>query len=176
MINLYKYPLGDRFPEEFPMIVEIPKDSRNKYEYDAETGAFVLDRVLSSPLHYVAEYGFCPRTLAGDGDPADILVPMEEHTFPGCIINVRPVGMLRMEDEKGEDYKILCVPTGDRRYSDVSRLVDITKHLLLEIEHFFEVYKELDGLYPSIKGWGDENEAKEYLAKCHENYLTNLER
>lgn len=171
MNNLYNYPLGDRFPEEFPMVVEIPKDSRNKYEYDAEHGVFKLDRVLSSPLHYVAEYGFIPRTLAGDGDPADVLAPMEEHTFPGCVIDVRPVGILRMEDEKGEDFKILAVPTGDRRYADVQSLSDITKHLLLEIEHFFGVYKELDGLYPSIKGWGDENEAKEYLAKCHENYL-----
>lgn len=176
MPNLYHYPLGDRFPEELPMIVEITKESRNKYEYDAAHGVFKLDRVLSSPLHYVAEYGFFPRTLAGDGDPADVLTPMEEATFPGCIIDVRPVGILRMEDEKGEDFKILAVPTGDRRYAEVTRLADITKHLLLEIEHFFGVYKELDGLYPSIKGWGDENEAKEYLFKCHESYMTQQER
>lgn len=170
MDNLYTYPLGDRFPEEANAVIEITKGSRNKYEYDAVNGALRLDRVLSSPLHYVAEYGFFPQTLAGDGDPADVLVPMEEATFPGCVIEVRPVGMLKMEDEKGEDYKILAVPVGDRRYAEVTQLDHLPPHLLLEIEHFFQVYKNLDGLYPSIAGWENERVAKEYLKTCHETY------
>jgi inorganic pyrophosphatase len=169
--NLYNYPLGDRFPEESAVVIEITKGSRNKYEYDATYGAIRLDRVLSSPLHYVAEYGFFPQTLAGDGDPADVLVPMEEPTFPGCIIEVRPVGLLKMEDEKGEDYKILAVPVGDRRYAEVTQLDHLPPHLLLEIEHFFTVYKNLDGLYPSVSGWENERKAKEYLRTCHETYL-----
>ncbi len=171
MDNLYNYPLGDRFPEESAVVIEITKGSRNKYEYDATYGAIRLDRVLSSPLHYVAEYGFFPQTLAGDGDPADVLVPMEEPTFPGCIIEVRPVGLLKMEDEKGEDYKILAVPVGDRRYAEVTQLDHLPPHLLLEIEHFFTVYKNLDGLYPSVSGWENERKAKEYLRTCHETYL-----
>ena len=170
MENLYNYPLGDRFPAEAAIVVEITKGSRNKYEYDAINGALRLDRVLSSPLHYVAEYGFFPQTLAGDGDPADVLVPMEEPTFPGCIIEVRPVGLLKMEDEKGEDFKILAVPVGDRRYAEVTQLDHLPPHLLLEIEHFFTVYKNLDGLYPSVSGWENERKAKEYLETCHETY------
>lgn len=168
MPNLYEYPLGERAPEEVAMVVEITKGSRNKYEYDADHHAFRLDRVLSSPLHYVAEYGFFPQTLAGDGDPADVLTPMEEATFTGCIVPVRPIGMLKMEDEKGEDFKILAVPTGDRRFADVHRLGDVSSHLLLEIEHFFTVYKELDGLYPSLKGWEGEEAARAYLMACHQ--------
>lgn len=170
MSNLYDYPLGDRSPEEISVIIEIPKGSRNKYEYDAPHGAFRLDRVLSSPLHYVADYGFLPQTLAGDGDPADVLVPMEEPTFPGCIITVRPIGLLKMTDEKGEDYKILAVPTGDRRFQEISTLKGMPSHLLLEIEHFFTVYKALDGLHPSIAGWEDEAHAKEYVIECHQSY------
>lgn len=170
MTNLYRYPLGERFPEEASVVVEIPKDSRNKYEYDAVHGVFKLDRVLSSHLHYVCEYGFFPQTLAGDGDPADVLVVMEEKTFPGCIIEVRPVGLLKMEDEKGEDFKILAVPVGDRRYAEVTQLEHLPPHLLLEIEHFFTVYKNLDGLYPSVSGWENERKAKDYLMACHETF------
>lgn len=170
MQSLYHYPLGDRFPQEADVIIEIPKDSRNKYEYDSENNTFRLDRVLSSPLHYVTEYGFFPQTLAGDGDPADVLVPMEEPTFPGCIIAVRPIGVLKMADEKGEDFKILAVPCKDRRYTEITKHTDVSPHLLLEIEHFFQVYKNLDNLYPTIMGWEDEAFAKNYLLECHENF------
>lgn len=170
MTNLYDYPLGKNVPDEVSVVIEIPKGSRNKYEYDSHNRAFKLDRVLSSPLHYVAEYGFFPQTLAGDGDPVDVLVPMEEPTFTGCIITVRPIGVMKMTDEKGEDFKILAVPTGDRRFVNVTHLSDLFPHLLLEIEHFFTVYKALDGLHPEIEGWNDEVFAKDYLMKCHETY------
>lgn len=170
MASLYDYPLGEHAPEEACAVIEIPKGSRNKYEYNAEHEAFRLDRVLSSPLHYVAEYGFFPQTLGGDTDPVDVLVPMEAPTFSGCIIQVRPIGLLKMTDEKGEDYKILAVPTRDRRFNDVTELRGIPPHLLLEIEHFFSVYKALDGLHPSVTGWEDEAHAKDYLLKCHAAY------
>ena len=170
MSNLYDYPLGEKAPDEVAIVVEIPKGSRNKYEYDAHHQAFRLDRVLSSPLHYVAEYGFFPQTLAGDGDPVDVLVPMEEPTFPGCILMVRPIGVLKMTDEKGEDFKIMAVPVSDRRFHGVYHLDDLPAHLLLEIEHFFTVYKALDGLHPSIEGWNDEVFAKDYLQRCHEAF------
>ena len=171
MASLYDYPVGDRTPEVWNIVVEISKGSRNKIEYDGEHGAFKLDRVLSSPLHYVTEYGFFPQTLAGDGDAADVLVPMEEPTFPGCIIEVRPIGILRMEDEKGADEKILAVPTGDRRFAEVATLEDVPRHLLLEIEHFFTVYKALDGLHPTIRGWDDEKAARNFLMASHDAYL-----
>jgi inorganic pyrophosphatase len=170
MPSLYDYPVGNRIPDAWNIVVEIPKGSRNKIEYDGDHGAFKLDRVLSSPLHYVTEYGFFPQTLAGDGDAADVLVPMEEPTFPGCIIEVRPIGILRMEDEKGADEKIMAVPTRDRRFSEVMTLEDVPSHLLLEIEHFFTVYKALDGLHPTIRGWDDEQAARKFLLACHEAY------
>lgn len=170
-MRLDEYPVGERFPDEMPVVVEIPTGCRNKYEFDHATGCFRLDRVLSSPLHYPTEYGFVPQTLAGDGDPLDVLVPMAEPSFSGCVIGARPIGILKMKDEKGEDFKVLAVPVSDRRYSDVLRLADVPSHLLLEIEHFFTVYKELDGLYPSVAGWEDERAAREYVMICHQTYI-----
>ncbi|MGE5706963.1 MAG: inorganic diphosphatase [Bacteroidota bacterium] len=170
MENLVGYPIGEKAPEEVNAIIEIPKLSRNKYEYDPKTDTFRLDRVLSSPLIYTAEYGFVPQTLAGDGDPADILVLMEEPTFPGCVIRARPLGMLLMADEKGEDTKILAVPVRDRRYEGIERLCDLAPHTLKEIEHFFTAYKVLDGGYPAIAGWLEREQACHYLAQSHQTY------
>lgn len=171
-MNLHlNIPLNPKFPDVITVLVEIPKNSRNKYEYDPDLGLMRLDRVLPSPCHYTTEYGFVPRTLAGDGDAVDALVPMEEATVPGCLLEARPIGLLKMSDEKGEDFKILAVPTADRRYADVHKLTDIAPHLLLEIEHFFRVYKELDGTLPTISGWQDEVAAREYLVACAETFV-----
>lgn len=169
MTDFYRLPLGDRTPDEVNCVIEIPKGSRNKYEYDAALGAFTLDRVLSSPMVYAADYGFLPSTLAGDGDPADILVLMEEPTFTGCIVPARPVGMMKMMDA-GHDYKILCVPVGDKRYDDVHRLEDVARHRLLELEHFFKTYKTLDGSFPEVAGWCSAEEARAYVLECREAY------
>lgn len=126
------------------IVVEIPRGSRNKYEYDHEMGVMRLDRRLFSATVYPADYGFVPDTLAEDGDPLDALVLLEEPTFPGCWVTVRPVGVLWMTDDAGPDAKLICVEAHDPRYSDVTDLDGIQPELLAEIRHFFEVYKTLE--------------------------------
>src|SRR3954452_18969220 len=126
------------------IVVEIPKGSRNKYEVDHETGQIFLDRTLFTATQYPADYGFVPNTLAEDGDPLDVLVLLDEPTFPGCHIRVRPVGVFWMTDEAGPDAKILCVPARDPRAKGVADLADLPEFLLAEIEHFFAVYKDVE--------------------------------
>ncbi|HEX9016852.1 MAG TPA: inorganic diphosphatase, partial [Chloroflexota bacterium] len=123
--------------QQIEVLVEIPQGSRNKYEYDEATGRIRLDRVLYSSVHYPAEYGFVLETRAPDGDPLDALVLAYEPTFPGCVIPARPVGVLRMRDEKGLDDKVLAVPVGDPRFAEVRDLADLQPHGLAEIENFF---------------------------------------
>jgi len=137
------------------VFVEIPKGSRTKYELDKKTGRIRLDRVLFSSVHYPADYGFVTDTLAGDGDPLDALVVVEEPTFPGCIVPARPIGTLLMRDSKGEDEKILAVPVGDPRFDEIKELTDLPRHWLREIETFFATYKELEGDPVALGGWKD---------------------
>jgi inorganic pyrophosphatase len=127
------------------VVVEIPKGSRNKYEIDHATGELYLDRMLFTSVQYPADYGYIRDTLGEDGDPLDALVFVGEPTFPGCHIRARPIGMFRMTDEKGLDEKILCVPLRDPLWSHVADLGGIPQPLLNEIEHFFQVYKDLEG-------------------------------
>ncbi len=149
----------DEGAETVTVVVEIPKGSRNKYEYDPETGAMVLDRMLFTSMQYPADYGFIQGTLAADGDPLDALVLVGEPTFPGCRIRARPVGLFRMRDEKGPDEKILCVPLRDPMWSHVRDLADLPPNLLNEIEHFFAVYKDLEGHKVGTEGYGPKAEA-----------------
>ncbi len=146
------------------VVVEIPKGSRNKYELDPATGAITLDRMLFTSMQYPADYGFIVDTLAGDGDTLDALVFVGEPTFPGCRIRARPIGLFRMRDEKGPDEKILCVPLKDPMWSHVRELGDVNPNLLNEIEHFFAVYKDLEGHKVGIDGFGDRAEAHEVIA------------
>jgi len=141
------------------VVVEIPTGSRNKYELDRETGQIFLDRMLFTSVRYPTDYGFIEGTLAGDGDPLDALVFVGEATFPGCRILVRPVGVFRMTDEKGEDEKILCVPLRDPMWSQVHDLDGLPRSLLDEIEHFFQVYKDLEGHTVSTGGFDDRENA-----------------
>ena len=129
---------------DFDVTIEIPKGSRNKYEVDHETGRLRLDRTLFTATQYPADYGFIDHTLGEDEDPLDALVLLPEPTFPGCLIKARAVAMFRMTDEKGGDDKVLCVPAGDARQEHVQDLSDIPEYTLLEIKHFFEVYKALE--------------------------------
>ncbi len=134
-------------------LIEIPAGSQNKYEFDKEKGVLRLDRVLYSPVHYPADYGYIPETLEEDGDPIDILVLVTNPTIPGCIVDCRVVGVLAMEDDKGIDNKLLGVPVKDPRFSQVRDLQDVPPHKLREIEHFFQTYKDLEGKTTVIKGW-----------------------
>lgn len=140
-------------------VIEVPKGCQNKYEYDPESGELRLDRVLYSPMHYPGEYGFIPDTRAGDGDPLDILVLSSVPTFPGCRIPARVVGVLDMADDKGEDTKILAVVDVDPRFSHIRDMDDVAPHLKREIEHFFQVYKDLEGKTAEIRGWRNRDEA-----------------
>jgi len=136
-------------------IVEIPLGSRNKYEWDPVRGAFRLDRVLYSSVHYPTDYGIVPDTLAPDGDPLDILIITHSPTFTGCIVPARPIGGLDMADEKGSDFKVLAVPIGDPRFADVRALEDLAPHWLREIETFFATYKMLEPKQTEVRGWHD---------------------
>jgi inorganic pyrophosphatase len=146
-------------PSDVTVVIEIPKGSRNKYEMDPATGHLVLDRMLFTSMVYPADYGYIEGTLGGDGDTLDALVFVGEPTFPGCRIQVRPIGLFRMSDEKGPDEKILCVPLRDPMWSHIERLGDVNENLLNEIEHFFQVYKELEHKMVATGGFGDRDEA-----------------
>jgi inorganic pyrophosphatase len=136
------------------VVVEIPKGSRNKYEQDHDTGQVWLDRLLFTAMSYPADYGFIPDTLAGDGDPLDVLVLLDEPTFPGCHIWARPIGVFWMRDEAGPDAKVLCVPDGDPRWDHIHDVDDLRPHMRAEIHHFFEAYKELEpGKSTEVRGW-----------------------
>jgi inorganic pyrophosphatase len=136
-------------------LIEIPRGSRNKYEYDHAWGRIRLDRVLYSSVHYPTDYGLIPDTLSRDGDELDILVMVEEPTFPGCLVVARPIGVLIMRDEKGEDEKILAVPQVDPRFSGIRTLGDVAPHWLREIENFFDTYKRLQNVDTHLDGWDD---------------------
>ncbi|GAA2140468.1 inorganic diphosphatase [Kitasatospora kazusensis] len=129
---------------EFDVLIEIPKGSRNKYEVDHESGRLRLDRMLFTSTRYPADYGYVENTLADDGDPLDALVILEEPTFPGCLIKCRAVGMFKMTDEAGGDDKLLCVPASDPRWKHLQDITDVSEFDRLEIQHFFEVYKDLE--------------------------------
>lgn len=152
------------------VLVEVPMGSRNKYEYDKERGAFVLDRMLFSAVRYPGDYGYLPDTLARDGDALDALVILGEPTFPGCHIVGRVVGMLDMTDDKGPDEKILCVPDSDPRWQHISRLEDVPKHVLDEIAHFFGIYKDLERKKVEVHGWRGRDEALRVVEECRERF------
>jgi inorganic pyrophosphatase len=146
-------------------IVEIPRGSRNKYEFDLDSESIRLDRVLYSSVHYPGDYGFIVGTKCGDGDPLDVLILVEEPTFPGCRVRVRPIGVLLMEDEGGDDEKILAVPEGDPRFAEVNDLNDLPHHWLAEVKNFFATYKVLEGKAAATGEWKGAKEACLALAR-----------
>jgi inorganic pyrophosphatase len=156
------------------VMVEIPKGSRNKYEYDSKRGVIKFDRMLFSAMHYPSDYGFITDTLAEDGDPLDALVLVWEPTFPGCMIEARPVGLFRMRDEKGPDAKILCIPLGDPMWNHIRTLDDVPPHLLKEIEHFFRVYKDLEEKKTGIEGWEGLDSALKDIKEAQERFVKLL--
>ena len=161
--------MSDEFRVE--VIVEIPKGSRNKYEMDHETGKIWLDRYLYTATTYPADYGFFEHTLGGDGDPLDALVLMSESTFPGCHVWARPVGVFHMEDEAGDDAKVLCVLAGDPRWDHIQDVDDVNQAFLDEIGHFFEVYKALEPNKASEIGrWGDAEAARTEIIEAQQRY------
>jgi len=156
------------------VMVEIPKGSRNKYEYDKATGHIKFDRMLYSSVHYPSDYGFIFDTLAEDGDALDALVLVWEQTFPGCVIEAKPIGLFNMWDEKGPDAKILCVPVHDPFWNHIEKLSDMPPHLLKEIAHFFSIYKELEGKKTGVEGWEDREQAVKVIELARNRYKKSL--
>ena len=163
-------PVGDGAPALVNAVIEIPKDSVNKYEYDKQLHVFRLDRTLFSPVHYPGDYGFIPRTLGLDGDPLDVLVLVEAPSFPGCLIQVRPIGVLRMVDQGKGDEKILAVAESDPLYREVKDCSQVFEHTLREIEHFFAIYKNLEGKKTEIVGWDGVEAARKIIVEGQKRF------
>jgi len=169
--NLHDLDPGAQSPRVVRMIVEIPKGSSNKYEYDAELSVFTMDRTLYVPLHYPGDYGFIPGTLSKDGDPLDILTLVEEPSYPGIMILARPVGVLDLIDRGQRDEKVLAVPQRNPRYDQIQSVDQVFAHYLREIEEFFSIYKELEGKRVDVQGWQGAEEAHRLIGECRERYL-----
>ncbi len=161
---------GPDAPARMNVVVEIPRGSRNKYELDKQTGMFKLDRLLYSSVHYPGDYGFFPQTYAQDDDPLDAIVMTTVPTFPGCVIEVRPIGIFRMTDRDEMDEKVLCVPARDPLYDEYRGLGDVAPHYLKEVEHFFTIYKDLEGVRVHPMGWEDEKSARGVIVECMARY------
>jgi inorganic pyrophosphatase len=159
--------------EELLAYIEIPKGGRNKYEYDERLGRLILDRFLSSSTVYPTDYGYLIGHRGRDGDPLDAMVCVSEPTFPGCVIPVKAIALFKMRDEKGEDDKIVCVPTHDPGWNHLAELEDIPEQLRAEISHFFSIYKQLEGKVVEVEGWRSRGDALEVLAdgrRLHEEH------
>ncbi|HSK90919.1 MAG TPA: inorganic diphosphatase [Euzebyales bacterium] len=157
-------------PTIVDIYVEIPKGSRNKYEWDTESGRFRLDRKLFSAVQYPGDYGFVAEAWGEDGDPLDALVILGDPTFPGCVISARVVGVFYMEDDKGRDTKIITVPSKDPQWAYIDELDDVPEHLLAEISHFFSIYKDLEQKAVTVHGYGSREDALAELARDYQRY------
>ena len=168
----HNLPIGATSPKIVNAIIEIPKGSHNKYEYDQEFGIIRLDRVLHSPFFYPVDYGFIPQTLGADGDPVDIMLFNDSVLIPGCLVSARPIGILLMEDEKGQDEKILAVLEKSPHHKEINVLTDVPHHFLKELTHFFTEYKRLErGKHVTVKSWKDVEYAYKVIEKSHQEYL-----
>ncbi|MBL4646970.1 MAG: inorganic diphosphatase [Rhizobiales bacterium] len=171
-MNLDKISIGKNPPEDINVVIEVPIGGEPiKYELDKDSGALFVDRFLFTPMRYPGNYGFVPHTLSGDGDPADVIIANTRPLIPGSVINCRPIGVLVMEDEAGQDEKILAVPSSKitQRYEGVKNHTDLPEITLKQIEHFFSHYKDLEpNKWVKIIGWEDAATAKKMLAEAVE--------
>lgn len=173
MANYLELPAGNNVPEVVNAVIEIPLEGVNKYEYDKQLHVFRLDRNLHSPVHYPGDYGFIPSTLSDDGDPLDVLVLVDRPSFPGCLQEVRPIGLLMMIDQGVPDEKVLAVGKGNPRYQNVEDYSQIYPHMLKEITHFFSIYKDLEGKRVEVSGWQDAAAARACILRSAENFKNN---
>ena len=163
-------PAGSHPPETITAVIEIPTNERNKYELDKELGVFRLDRVLFSAVQYPGDYGFIPRTLGEDDDPLDVLVLMTIPVFTGCLVEARPVGLFHLVDRGVADEKVVAVPVGDPYSDGVHDLKDVPPHYLREVEHFFKVYKDLEGTHTETRGFEGAAAARGTIVRAMEAY------
>ncbi len=172
-MGIYNVKIGDEAPEVINAVIEIPKNSQNKYEYDEKGNYFKLDRVLYSPMHYPADYGFIPETRSEDGDHLDVIILGSDPLFTGCVVAIRPIGILKMIDDGDPDFKILAVQEKNPRFKNIKDIKDIEsthEHSLKEIAHFFQVYKDLQGKKVEIQGWEGKMAAIEEIKKAQETF------
>ena len=162
--------IGKKFPKILTAVVEIPKGGHNKYEVEPETGFIKLDRVLHSPLFYPVDYGFIPQTLAPDGDHLDVLIVTDSPAMTGCVVEVRPLGILRMTDGGEQDDKIIAVQANNPHYHHKKKLADLAPHLLDEITHFFEEYKKLENKQVDVTGYESLKAAEQFIIETHKAY------
>jgi len=170
-MSLLDLTIGEDAPEVFDVLIEIPKDSHNKYEFDDKTGVFKLDRVLYPPLFYPADYGFIPQTRSRDGDHLDAVILGDEPLFSGCVVKVRPIGLLKMTDSGKEDFKILCVQASNPDYKNIRDIEDIRAEdgkILEEIANFFRVYKGPEEKEVDVTGWEGAESAKKEVKEAQE--------
>lgn len=158
-MNIKNLPRGEKYPEEFYMVIEQPKGSHNKYEYDEELDIIKIDRVNYTAMGIPADYGFIPQTRSEDGDHLDALILLDASAFPGCLVTGRPIGVCYMVDSGEKDEKIIAVPADDVRYKHINDLSDLTPHFKEEVQHFFEHYKDLQNKKVEVTGWGNKEEA-----------------
>lgn len=176
-MNIWHDINGERIKKNnFVSVIEIQKNGRNKYELDKETGMLKLDRILYTATHYPANYGFIPRTYAGDGDPLDVLVICHEEIVPLTLVECYPIGVLKMIDGGEEDEKIIAIPIKDPYLNNYKNITELPTQLLDEIMHFFEVYKQLEGKETTVDKMLGRDEAEEIIEKCIKNYKEKFER
>lgn len=171
MQTFYAPDPGPDSPDTVRMIVESPKDSSNKYEYEPLLGLFRLSRALYSPMHYPGDYGFIPGTVAEDNEPMDVLSLVTSPSFTGCLGYVRPVAVLDVLDGPEVDHKIIAVPAHDPRYEEIRQVADLGPHVRRELEHFFEIYKDLEGRTMQTRCWGHREEAQKLIGESRTRYL-----
>lgn len=173
-MSIHLVSTGNKCPDEFNVVIEIPMGGEPiKYEVDKESGQLFVDRLMSAAMHYPCNYGYIPRTLCGDGDPVDVLVYMTRPLMPACVITCRPIGVLKMEDESGEDAKIIALPADSvtQYYSDITSIKQLSKIRLDRIAHFFEHYKDLEeGKWVKLNGWEDVDAAKQEIVDSVNRY------
>ncbi len=169
-MSFSKVKIGENAPEKINVVIEIPRGSHHKYEYDEEMHEIKLDRVLHSSVFYPTDYGFIPDTRGEDGDHLDVLVIISDPSFPGCVMEVRPIGVLNMADDKGQDWKIVAVCNSDPRLKEINSLDDLDEHHKSEIQHFFEVYKQLENKEVDVKGWLGKDEAYRIIVNAQDKH------
>ncbi len=163
-------PIGEKATDLVTAVIEIPMGATQKYEYDEKLQVFRLDRTLFSPVHYPGDYGFIPSTCGDDGDPLDVLVLVDTPSFTGCVETVRPIGMLEMIDQGERDAKLLAVVSNDPRYAKVNEYTELFPHTVREIEHFFTIYKDLEGKQTKIVARHDAAAARETIRESHRRF------
>ncbi|MBO4323539.1 MAG: inorganic diphosphatase [Clostridia bacterium] len=174
-MNIWHDVSADRISaDEFLAVIEIQKGSKQKYELDKKTGLLILDRILYTSTHYPANYGFIPHTLAGDGDPLDVLVLCSESLLPMSLVKVYPIGVITMNDNGSTDEKIIAIPLSDPNYNTYKSINDLPRHIFDEMQHFFTVYKQLEGKNTAVKTVMGVDEAKKIINSSINNYKEHL--